>query len=815
MVGTAVRSAPVAFNLKPVIPRLIGVIEAEARGSVDIQFSPPPRAGLQRATVRALPYPFANYLTISNDCDYCELHDTVQALALFRETYGLPITDSFFADHLLWGAQTTDRTEQKKDHLAFEQDNAVFLQHYHRGWTDVLHGYVGDQGFRIADPVRLEVVDCSVEATLSFRLPSDWSASSKPRYFSFSAEMPIAGSSLRLSLSLDGQTLLEVSPAVFYETPLLSQKTIAIDLWEAGLHDLAAISEIEAKFTLFGPAGAFLSVDAPMLATILRSDVVEIEGVLSRYGLRPAVFTSHCYGLMFGVRVMSCAGADHRCESDDPKNPHYCFDLLRGSSLRFFNSFNNTTQYDLLGLENLLFANVAADGAAFYDFRRYMPAPRTDAGSVDFGIWFGDKATNPSRADGLGPALGHALLELERRPLTGGLVYTHFYALSAEGSRGDVVPPGSIFGTKLFPALQQLQDRYYNLPGTVSDSRRIFVAPSSILLRLAQVLKATDRHALVDKTMSRVEIRSWVDPITGERLPSAQRGYRELRYVDFEVDDPSLGSLAIDGEDVGQLVRLRRSDGRGFIRIADASEAFVAVSPNVVPREPGFWGEPDQKGFYRVRPGGSLQHSGGILDAYPLVGADFPVRDFAHIAFRGRGDFAHALGLRLRDHSGRSVDVPPERIWRRLVPCARVAPGSMSEWFVIPIAMLFEGAVAQSGPFPIGLKAAVYLVIYGEPAGGLEIERVEFWRDCENQDVDEFVLLGGIVRTAGVEQVKIVIEGKEYRTRPGAAGSYFFPRLARRGDVISIAGITADCAEIPSIHGQRIEVKGNVTFLDF
>ena len=191
-----------------------------------------------KADLRLLPYPFENYLTLSNDADNCTIEGMVSIAKIIREKYGLPISDSFFP-HYNYIQGMTDIGIEKQipiptdfgqgntfDFEKFIDKNAEWLSVFYNGGIDTVHGWLLRNQMRIAKDLLFPVRDNEIYRSfykwlngiqnnfikskislfikikdrisrikkriypLTFVTPNDWNSRVPPRYLVFNYKNP-------------------------------------------------------------------------------------------------------------------------------------------------------------------------------------------------------------------------------------------------------------------------------------------------------------------------------------------------------------------------------------------------------------------------------------------------------------------------------------------------------------------------------------------------------------------------------------------------------------------------------------------------
>ena len=519
--------------------------------------------------VRQLPWPYRNYFTITSDCDGCNDSNVLSAITEIREWYQLPIRDSFFAS---WLFERYIESEGSTAQFEFLDRNREFLRAFHQGCFDTYHGFLVNMTAWIADDIELsaEQEGGTEEASRSFRIPDGWHGVRKPRYLYFEIWMPVAGSNFTLSFNY-GENEVQVFSWDLSARSFLTERGCILDLNELGITKREELVSSSIRIEFIGPKGAPFALRNPTLLSHTRQDVEAFDQGLDDYNLRVSAFTSHGVGVTLGVAQMpNMEAVDNRGLNDIPENPHYFVDILSDGHVRFFNSFNNTTQYEVLPVEELVFVNEMADGAPFYDFSRYSYAPKNEEGFIDYTLWWSEeRSVNPSLQDYIGIQVQGFLHSIESQPWKGGMLYTHLNVTNKEDSARSTPAVGSVLSEETNEALARLREEYL-------VRRSLFVAPTSILLRLGQIKSTIGSHYSYNKEANKVSVFSWLDPVSDEILPNRANCFRELRYLDFCVDAAATALFEVDSEPVNNLMRISAEEGE-WIRVVDTSRGIASA----------------------------------------------------------------------------------------------------------------------------------------------------------------------------------------------------------------------------------------------
>ena len=218
-------------------------------------------------------------------------------------------------------------------------------------------------------------------------------------------------------------------------------------------------------------------------------------------------------------------------------------------------------------------------GSGIYIARRMLPNIRTPPPGKPFDGTRSQHSTFVERLDRVLDAAASS-------PGLAWPIYTHLGALERGAISG--LPSPYLEGA----ALGELQDRVFNLSGTVAADRRTWFCRASTLYDYALMLrKITDRVERPDPDT--VSIRSWNDPILDTTLPLAPS---QLYGLTFYVDDPRRARVLLDGEPIPTLVRNPPdATGRPSVTVAECEirhVLFERLDPaHNLPDEIGLEGE--------------------------------------------------------------------------------------------------------------------------------------------------------------------------------------------------------------------------------
>jgi len=206
-------------------------------------------------------------------------------------------------------------------------------------------------------------------------------------------------------------------------------------------------------------------------------------------------------------------------------------------------------------------------GTVAYQVHRTLPNLSQPANNAAFDGTF-------SRQENFGTRLDKVLDTSEAKPGLYWPIYTHLGGITAPIA--DHALPSPYFEGD---ALNRLQDRVYNVTGSVTGDARIWMARSTVFYDYALIAGAIAGHTtMIDANT--VEISSWHDPVLNKTLP---RSPAQLYGLTFYVDNPARARVLLDGQPIPLLARNSRDDTARFsVTICEAEIrhlVFDALDP--------------------------------------------------------------------------------------------------------------------------------------------------------------------------------------------------------------------------------------------
>jgi len=819
------------------------------------------------AEIRALPPPFHFYLTITSDCDGPRLERFLAVGETFRRRFGLPIADSLFPGWLRKqalepapvGTPTPAAAPTWSRRRLLERAGPL-LTRCHEGWFDVIHGWIQRFTIKIADDftLRSRWWRPVVKHRARFTAPPDWQQVEPPRYLVMQYALPVSRSTFTLVGRVGRRKVFELSSRTFDPEHRFLPQPVMVDLHPLMGTDPDELLRLQVDFTLKGTPGSILVVKDLCLTSDGRATVREEKDLLEAFNIHIKTFTSHGVGVVMGVQqCASPRSVDARWCADWPGNTYYIKDILDAYGLRFFSTYSNTCQTDLKPLREEVKPVVFYDGRPGYDFFRYAHYPRNPNGGYNLDVFRHDgKPTDPSHADYIGFHLRAAMEQMDAFG-EGGLLYTHAGVRNPvilEAERPPDLRPASphmadptsrqaLFAvlddldeSRLWDtinadteqALQALADRYLNLTGRTPDTRRIWVAPTGVLLRQARLLRGADGNVWYDPRENAVHVRTWFDPLTREPLPNPRYGVQDISGLTVYVESSETARLFVDGEPVSHVIRNTADHtGRESLTLADVASPRPLVDSVDLRTKGGDLDETDAQ--YRHETGEAFCGTGcaqlettaprggvawNLPEPMPLEGCDavrFAYRKSApKTRVRATFDLADAEPL-VVEEDGFSRDPARTRIPFR----------ETTAWVdvVVPFALLLE-ALEPERRFAPGCKALarLRLEVSGEAGTVVWFDVVELLRANANPpSADGHLVVGGWVLgpVSAWREVRLRCAGAEQVTEPVQNGCFFFEEKVPIGEVIAVWGVDASGRCHDPVFGRYREMRTNVADVHF
>ena len=545
-------------------------------------------------TVRQLPLPFTHYFTVASDCDSSTLQTALRIRRALASDFGLELSDSFFPN--------ADWEPSLSPLLDLQPRSPELLQHFD-SWFDhahglinqvslvewptlvagrrppATHGYpalrqVGYQGVP-ARKIHLEVSVPAEVTELSLSFSDDkgrehfivvrgeldgrpgWQLEAAPgrhRYELSVAEERNATGSFSLPASIRLHNEPRRSRAIVVSKLLFTNADRGVfdatfdRLSELGIRVTAMtaheqpdhVSAIGGAWTVLACLRHARRAGTPAPLAIGATRLVRQSLSAVAHGWAGAHQT-----VAASARHSGWRGAVHSLQrvwapphsGDHPRSVFFAAADLHRRGVRFLRLYRETALPWSLPMSSLISPTTIA-GSPFYCFPGFLPPGRTRA------------TTNDQLFDSLARALDY----LEQRPaMHGAALYTHW------GCYENGPPEHGPFNRPTRLALQRLSDSAHG------RQRWLWTRPLSKLLRHSLLLRGLQSNIRWHTVDDSISIRSWVDPVTNERLSPATLG-DELEAFPIEVPDGSSPIVRWDGEPME--TEAHRHGGRSYVSLA-------------------------------------------------------------------------------------------------------------------------------------------------------------------------------------------------------------------------------------------------------
>lgn len=793
----------------------------------------------KKANFRLLPYPFLGYLTIASDCDSPRLEAFLGVGKKIREYFSLPISDSFFPN---WLYRQGLNSEQNFDIEKFETKLFDWLRLFHAGGIDSIHGWFMRVRIMIADSLLLcsplfslkknrykEIFrhhNISSDHTrfpnkrsrlVTFTTPPGWHAKDPPRYLIFKLYMPLEKS--KLDIKFIAKNSVIGSKEVFVNTSCLSRQSpseILIDMTELFNVKEVDFNQFKIRFTHMGYGMAYIG--NPALYSNTRAEILAQEKLLERYNLYADVYTSHGGGYDIGRRtVIKTSSADPRVIAELPTSPTFGMDLFKNSGLKFYNTANNTSCAYLNAINTLVNSYVLNSNEVVMDFNRFLcDMPPVELATNKEIAWeVNGEASNPSLADFIGRQIACALGGINQLG-DGAIIYTHTFSRHPSLKNRFNFEPDNIFNDETNLALKELQDRYYNLSGDRSDKERLFVAPTSSILKLSRLLQHCANHIFYDEDSNEILIEKFKDPLSETTVPN--RNYQGSDLAGLTVYVNNSGTAKAKSQDgiIQGLIRNPADEtGRESVTFADISSPTIIIGLVPLPkRDPyqfmlnglscqnyanQFCIEDNNATLTIIPENVSWSHHHSLLFN---ASADHDITSFRLDLWSEEG---HQFSIADKDYPDctNAWIIPPNQLQR-------------NQTIVIPFHFLTTVKKGNSLVPPRGKLVQVMLHIQAKQGANLTINQLSFLRNTIGMLQSE-LLLGGKV-DKDIQAKKIVLETHEFgkiSTQVKENNSYIFPFKVKRGAVVRIYAICKDDSQVYPKDGPLHEIWANRLDIDF
>ena len=784
---------------------------------------------LRAEYLRPLPYPFTRYVTLNSDCDG-SIHDLIGAAValntVIREEYGLPVCDSFFGKWLYeCGLDGRPEPISKRaldgqfDPVKFVDRCAEWIRGFHRGWFDTVHGWAYSMCVRVAPDMALT----GGSASVSFSIPPVWEEAQIPRYLEFRCDRDSLSVVESIHLERDGTVLCHWNGDISRRAiPDYGGNRYIFPIdgsteWSAWVGEEPIKLVARCRDNLGGTVAPLSGIS---LFTELRKDIATQLETLADMNLGVSNFSSHAGGLVFAVTPdAGAAHPDAVYHSDDPESPHYCPDLLLDNGIESIQTFAKTHGFETVPLTELAYTRTLRDGTRVYDYHRFLFIPKAEDGTFDLSPFEVDGvALNPSWADSAAKQIEYCLEQAAGNQWHGAAIYTHLnYGDPSHPFMQNGVSRETICDSRLRNALRDLAIRYFGLdPGCEADDR-VFVAPTSMLVRMSAVGRLLEGRIDTPR-VDQVRIRSIEDPVLRTRIPRADNDFRDLRGLTFYVDDSHSAHLDVDGEPVNCVIRNPAdASGRQSLTVADMSAPAIMIG-RISTTERNLEVDCDDVDWHGPAEGETGSHRAiitGSRAAIEIRGCLPALSNRQYVAIEyTKGEAGIRYALSLTAASGATLgwsetDMPGEHQLVRFPAWA----STERRLAIMPFWQIASNA--ETNPIPTGPLARVRLSLHGAPGDEFTLHRLILLRDNGKHVGSTSCSIGGLTGSADLARVVVQVDGERHDAEFIAGGYYRLAHPVPRGQIVRIEGILRSGSIIPPCGGWRHEIVDDDWDLDF
>ncbi len=749
--------------------------------------------------MRSLPPSFKHFFALSSDCDgLFDTNNAIEMYDLLRDRMQLPIADSVHLDQLrlsqwvIIGTVAHLLDPAEASYAGICRQMPEWLNFAHRGLIDTLHGAISATSVRIGVPAddgagtaddnspqgkfpRQFILngEATQRLSLKFLAMPEWSEGTASRYFVCRIACRDISSQFNVFISTASSVVFSgtfVGRGVFapelLRIPLTLERLIDETILKSKgkLRQLFELRDgIRVVIDFVPGSGKGVDIFDPGLVSHSSDEVEELGRFAEESNFTLGAFTSHGGGPVFRPDgFLAEAANDDRVLADNPANEIYLTAQLDRLRCHYRNTYQNTSQCEVQSIETLLVKRKDWDGVSFYDFTRYSAFSPSDVERNGRLFTRNSVALNPSLRETLGINIKQLREELGARvdEGTGGLVYTHIFATQAAAPGIDSDFFAKPLNQETINELQSLRDSHYGLNGNVED--RIFVAPQSILLKLSQVTNGLKRaNCRLHPAISTIEITSWVDEVSGHKLPDPATKWRDLRLVYFPVDDVDAARVIVDGQDVSNLIRMRTSEvgPAGYVSVCDIATRSPAF---------GHWISESNANF-EVLPKNwrvgldSIMHTVDASTALCIRPKSLSFTDASGLGLRlaASGPVSVRCAINMKSGLSLVLEVDHTRS-QHYVPLWSVANGSVFDTTAEP---------------PFGLVDQVLIEVSGKPATELSLS-LDRYRDEEAKypETKGYFITGRAVGFHPTDTIVASCGSIEDSTAIAASGFFAIPR---------------------------------------
>lgn len=835
--------------------------------------------------IRKWPYPFSHVITYSSDADMMQPWYGAAFHNLVNNQLGLSLSDSMWVSasrgrlaYLFEGSheRNTQATNSRQD-TSF----GLLVREWHRGNIDHFHSWQGDSWVRLLDEMIPSLAVGSQETITEVRkVPSQLASSRYTVLRLVFNNRPPADLNV-LATDTDGRTAH--FKRIGEHRISIVDGDISVSLM-AYLPDTDYVVLSDPAFSLGRMEGLRLWAPSCVQECDLKLLRVERDGFsrevaatqlpfLEALNIRPAFLTSHggyTYAQNFAYR---------RCCAPLPATPGTVFEefgVSRSLSPGAAREMSPNYHEDLLAKLGVLAVwpirsdiglTAVEPGASLYIARlpgsKLYAVPRTHLSSgfniqsveqfvesVDrlSPVPLGRKSAghfcssavscghfSSGGTIGLLSDMGLAMVEQEK--LVEHHWYTHFGTViyDAEAPPTEDTP----LRENVAVALGRLASYQYQQNDQFDFSRRVWVPPVASLVRYQVTLQGLAENTVVDQSTSQVRITSWIDPVTGRRVPDLSAGTRDLHGATIYVPNANDATILVDDKPINTFVRNDRdSTGQLSVTIVGDNAATPIIGTvdlyergKVTTEDVALSALRDEVGFSRLERSswfsddGSMRFEPWDIElwntthlklSYRLKDPSSETATKAHFSIRIEMEDGRVLYLHNETHQSPDVRSPD---WRHAVS------DPTGDWkHMVLSTYQFDGAgdlQMQLGPMLRGKIGSVEIDVVGLDSDNSLDLRLEALRPkADGLPNDGHVLLAGRVVSAddvpAEGQVLTVSSANGTRavsTSTDSGGYYYFYHLPR-GSLASVHLETPSGPCFPG-KGREIELLNDMAEVDF
>jgi hypothetical protein len=432
-----------------------------------------------------------------------------------------------------------------------------------------------------------------------------------------------------------------------------------------------------------------------------------------------------------------------------------------------------------------------------------------------------------------------AMLRIDSGQKTDLLWHTHFGTANLDPTLKP--SPRTVLHPAIGRGMLRLARHHYGVDGAIGLDRRVWVPAAGVLVRYRTMMAHAPKRVRIESG-SRVIVDPWIDPVTGQRIPAAAAGTRDLHGLTVYVEDPGAATVEVGRESIRTFTRNPADQtGRPSITIVDNNTPTVMLDEvetgvlGKVEVRGGELAEPASKSdalygrrFYRLRataPTASVELTPHQLELWNVSHLHFGYRKHAASGVLAQGKLFIELELESGNRfeiveAGGDANAGAAGGW---TIDALTASGA---WRYVTLdtaqmaARMPDGDARGAPPVPIGTVKKLRFGMRGAaPGETLDLDGLAALRANSNgeaQDASKLVA-GQITYADGSPVANVAVRaisssGHRHSTRTDQHGYYFFPRVAR-GSILEIVANVNGKRCIP-VRGRLIDIRKNEAEID-